>query len=428
MMNRAAVALVRRRPGPWESIARAFGSAPPGFYPVDTADMVAKTHVTGEVVNNSVDLRTMSAGDRVDIPYELTVNASFRDFWHGCFHSNDRINTSTPFARGIGFQDCLLPFSLMLFLTGSMSHADAAKVQVGFKKATYHWPAFPGDTFTRSFVIKSRRSTSDGQNSLFTFACSLKNQRGKVVFTCDKTMLFPFPLEENTNFEYVSPEAAQPHSLRDHLISRAGGAREDDAGTITPTRGSYDDKPESHSLTALRPGQLILHTMCRPLSSTQCMQLSSLARITHERHFDHHTFDKNEIYIPGGLVLGLTNSASSRDLHEVLHEDLLECSYINNLHPGDTVGAMSFVKTLEETVSGDMESLVIRTVALKNINVVEDLRGVPLPMELFNGPVKRPKDYETICQAECPILSNKIAAVLERRILRQAPRIQSFLL
>ena len=56
---------------------------------------------------------------------------------------------------------------------------------------------------------------------------------------------------------------------------------------------------------------------CRPLSATQAVQLSSLARLTHPRHFNHHVYNFDEIYIPGGLVLGLVNSASARDLHEV---------------------------------------------------------------------------------------------------------------
>ena len=79
----------------------------------------------------------------------------------------------------------------------------------------------------------------------------------------------------------------------------------------------------SHSLRPLRPSQLIVHSMCRPLSLTQSQQLASLARLTHERHFDSRKFDaKSEIYVPGGLVLGLTMSASARDLHEILHEEV----------------------------------------------------------------------------------------------------------
>jgi len=44
------------------------------------------------------------------------------------------------------------------------------------------------------------------------------------------------------------------------------------------------------------------------------------------RHFNHHVYNFDEIFIPGGLVLGLTLSAANRDLHEVLHENLSEVS------------------------------------------------------------------------------------------------------
>ena len=99
--------------------------------------------------SHSPKLRTHPRSDLIEVPYELTVGGSFREFWHSAFYCHDRISTSTPFARKLGLQDQVLPFSLMLFLTGSMSHADAAKVQVGFRNAVYHWPAFAGDTFTK---------------------------------------------------------------------------------------------------------------------------------------------------------------------------------------------------------------------------------------------------------------------------------------
>ena len=54
------------------------------------------------------------------------------DQWinHGINHgiNQDRVNTSTPFARALGLQDAVLPFSLVLFLAGAMTHADAAQV------------------------------------------------------------------------------------------------------------------------------------------------------------------------------------------------------------------------------------------------------------------------------------------------------------
>lgn len=115
----------------------------------------------------AVNLRRVRPGDVVEIPYELTITESMQDFWHSAFHSQDRIHTSRPFARKMGLQDKVLPFPLALFLTSSMSHADAAKVQVGFGAVQYLWPAFAGDTFRKTFQVKSVRNTSDGNHSVW---------------------------------------------------------------------------------------------------------------------------------------------------------------------------------------------------------------------------------------------------------------------
>jgi hypothetical protein len=52
------------------------------------------------------------------------------------------------------------------FLTGAMSHEDAAKVQVGFGRCVYHWPVFAGDTITKSYKVERVRNTSDGNHSV----------------------------------------------------------------------------------------------------------------------------------------------------------------------------------------------------------------------------------------------------------------------
>ena len=154
------------------------------FYKV--SDLNSNGPVVGEVMDKTMDLSKMRPGDKIDLPYELTINQSFRDFWQSAFYSHDRINTSTPYARNLGFQDQVIPFSLMLFLAGSMSHADHAKLQIGFGAGVYHWPAFAGDTFRKRFVIKSLRPTSDGQNSILKVGCEIHNQRDMKLFSCEK--------------------------------------------------------------------------------------------------------------------------------------------------------------------------------------------------------------------------------------------------
>lgn len=96
--------------------------------PLEKAD-TSTPLVTGVVLDHAVNLRTVRPGDRLDIPYELTISESLQDFWFACFFDQSRIHCSTPFCRRMGLQDRVLPFSLALFLTSSMSHADAAKVQ-----------------------------------------------------------------------------------------------------------------------------------------------------------------------------------------------------------------------------------------------------------------------------------------------------------
>eukprot|EP01040_Poterioochromonas_malhamensis_P014875 gene14875-16553_t len=246
--------------------ARKFSSD--GFYRVSEVDnhspndekpSLFSNVIRGEIIDNAVDLKHVRPGETIEVPYEVTVSHSFRDFWQSAFYSHDRINTSTPFARSLGLQDQVVPFSLMLFLAGSMSHADHAKLQVGFSKAQYHWPAFAGDTFKKSFIIRKLRSTSDKRHSIFTIHCQLVNQRGVVVFTCEKTMLFPFEVPPSEVVISPPPETKKSDFL-DHLVRQA---------EILQEKGSQ-------TLTTLRPGQLILHTLTRPLSETHSMQLATL--------------------------------------------------------------------------------------------------------------------------------------------------------
>ncbi|GAB5037318.1 Hypothetical protein NocV09_07200060 [Nannochloropsis oceanica] len=383
------------------------GANPPAVEGTGTAE--GDGWVVGEVTDHAINLHDVRPGEVIDIPYELTISPSFRDFWQSVFYSHDRLNTSTPFARKLGFQDQVLPFSLMLFLTGSMSHADSATVQVGFKNGIYHWPAFAGDTITKRFIIRSVRTVSSNKYSVFSFSCELKNQRDQVIFTAEKSMIFPVVLPPS---DVAFPVPIPPRHLEEHLVSRA------DSLHILG----------SQSLQSLRPGQLLLHSLARPLSASQSMQLSSLGRLTHERHFNTRKFKREEMYIPGGLVLGLTLSASARDLHEVLHEELVECSFVNHLHPWDIVSSFSYIKEMDENVTGDLEALTIRTIGVKNVDVHHDLLTRPFPLALFTTHSLRTKHVEALCQESMPELSKKIVCVVDRRILRQSPKTEAFLL
>lgn len=374
----------------------------------------------GLVLHHAVDLRAVRPGDRIQIPYELTVTESMQDFWFSCFFDQSRIYSSRPFARRMGLQDRVLPFSLALFLTTSMSHADAAKVQVGFGRVNYGWPIFAGDTVTKSFTVQKIRNTSDGNHSVIHFHCSLINQRGRVCMQADKRMLFQFAVTPSESFASNPPlsdgsvlEDEDVHLFRDHLLSKA-----------TTVLAEHP----SHSLAKFKPGQLILHTMHRSLPFSSSQQLASLARLTHARHFDTRLYEaSSEILVPGGLVLGVTLSASARDLHEVLYEEIVDCSYCNALNPDTVVGAVSYIHAVDTTLPGDLELVTVTTLGIKNVNVHRDLTGVGIPKALFQPGIYA-KEIEQICKELCPELSHKIVVQVQRKILRQARHREVFLL
>jgi len=311
----------------------------------------------------------------------------------------------------MGFQGKMLPYALMLFLTSAMSHADTAKVHLGFERAVYHWPGFTGDTFKKRLRIYSIRPTSDHNHSVFTFFCELINQRNVTCFTCLKSMMFPFSVAAS-DFKGNISDAIFQQPLKEHLISRAD------------TLVSLGNQ----SLRRLRAGHLIIHRMARPLTHTQTMQLASIARLTHQRHFDRQRYAQHEIYVPGGCIIGLATSASSRDFHEKLHEQIDVCTFINTLFPGETLSAISYISNVDEHLNGSLEMLSIRTLGIKNMDVVGELSGKPLPLDLFTTKDLQPKHIEAICDQKYPELSKKIVVQMDRKILRQAPQHDTFLL
>ena len=107
-------------------------------------------------------------------------------------------------------------------------------------------------------------------------------------------------------------------------------------------------------------------------------------------------------------------------------QSVLDVTYTNNVHPGDVVSAVTYVKSLDENISGDMESLVVTTVGVKGMDS-EDLAKLSFPVELLE-PGMTGRQMEAICEEKVPELKGKIVVSAERRIIRQASRSEAFLL
>ncbi len=222
-----------------------------------------------------------------------------------------------------------------------------------------------------------------------------------------------------------SADRLNPHLFRDHLLSRSNVCQE----------------LQSHSLAELRPGQLILHSTGLSLTQTQAQQLSGLARLGQEPRgrppAGGGTFSEPPPpALPGGLALAAVQSAASSDLHEVLHEEVLNVTHVGPLPPGVPVGAMSYIQSVEEA-GGDLQIVTVRTVGLRDVDVWRDLVGFDLPLTLLRvggavgaaaPPFTTAEDVRILWQALCPELHDKIVVQMDRRILRQARHHEVFLL
>ena len=169
-------------------------------------------------------------------------------------------------------------------------------LDLGFAHATYVRPAYPGDTLKQHFTIKHLKNTSNGESTIVTVGCELTNQRGQLIFSVDKSMLFP-GVKQPPNKLSPPPKGA-PSKPRSHLLSHI--------------LYNCDALPTTNSLALLREGQMLLHSSSRPIGANTNMQLSTLFRWTHPSIFNLKRYSEDEILVPGGLVLAATIAASSR--------------------------------------------------------------------------------------------------------------------
>lgn len=99
------------------------------------------------------------------MPYEVTVNDAMCVAWQSVFFSQDRINSSNMFAKSLGLTSSVMPFSLMHFLCGSMSHIDETQkvMEVSNRNAVYLEPCYAGDTLRKVFTIRGLHGTQDNK-------------------------------------------------------------------------------------------------------------------------------------------------------------------------------------------------------------------------------------------------------------------------
>jgi len=380
-------------------------ASPPrrGIKGVVIGENVSRSKPTGNLTQSVV-------GQHIEQPYELTVSEGWLAMWHSGFFQHDRLYTSTPFANQLGFKAQLLPFSLMLYQTVSMSHVEEGQeiIDLGFDQVTYVRPGYPGDTFKKSFHIKRLRpSQSHESSTIVTLRCELYNQRNQLCFSCDKVMLYPY-------------EVSRMQRSKDPVESDPTLMPRETSHLLEHIKDNVKKLPPSVTLTSVEPGQLILHTYSRPTGLGASSAMNTLFRQAHPLLLNLGRYSREELVLSGPTVLAQTVSASSRALFEVLSEEVTTCRFMNKVAPHETVGAVSYISHVER-LPGSLEEITMVTFGLREMDVMIELKDVDLPSELFTRVWDGRTQIEAFIEEHCPILQNKVAVVMHRKMLRQAP-------
>lgn len=370
-------------------------------------DAPVQAPVVGRVPRYGLDLETVRVGQVLVSPHELTIDDSWRTTWMASFPTSNRVVTSSPYAASWGLPGRALPTSLLLNLTLCLSvepFSQSCRLHLGLHDAVQLAPAAAGDTFRNFIRVESMRNTSRGDASVIESTHILVNQHGVCVYRLTKMSYYdplpgPLPREDATPDPALAAMFAEaPSGGLSDVLSRAGGP--------APAVGA-----------SLAAGEVILHPAVRPIGWSENLLLTTLVRNTHPVHFDSEQFPRDEIIVCGGFVQSMAFALAAPELRQVLTERLEHSSHVNTVAPEDRIGAISRVLAIRE-LSPVLEEVHVKTLGLRNVNVVAELTGLEMPARLFDPAPRKPSELEAICRAECPELEGRIALQASRRLLR----------
>eukprot|EP01083_Nonionella_stella_P064339 167584_1 len=383
-------------------------------------------------VIDKADFAEARIGDVLELPYEVTPSDFWREIWQSVFYQQDRIHTSLEYCNKLRTNDedglgegIPLPFSQMLYAATSMSHVDDTRnvLDLSFRNCVYERCAFPLDTLTRHFVIENIRESSNCKNILIDLKCKMYNQYNESVFSLEKTMFFEklsmknfdiAQLQQLSSRKGIAPvidTRAKESAVFKRYILRQGNK----ADTLSRMNNPY-------SIKKIYSNELILHTLQRPIGVETNMNLSMLHRMTHPLLYNtNRQLPHDGLYVGGVLLIALTHSIASKELYEVIYEELLDSHIINKATPNDCISSMTYIIDIDDKKYEYFEEVECCTIGVKNLDITNQLNNVKIPLSLFR-PGIFPRDVENICSKFVPELKNKIVVHSYRKLLRHKPK------
>ena len=357
------------------------------------------------------DLNQAWPGLILESPHEITVEDQWRSRWSSIFPISQRIQTSVEYSKACGFSEIPFPPDLLLNMALSFAldpFSDQCRYQLEFENARQEKTVYAGDTLKSYSRVEEIRNTSRGDASVLSMTHILVNQRNERIYSLQMRYYFD-PLSEIK----TKPEPA-PRFYADHYFQQA-------AEFFTQRYQGLSAFPEAPQFHLAR-GDVFHHRSQRPISWSENLSVSTMLQESHPIHWDADRYGKEGLIISGGLVYSLVSAISNRDFLQVLDEVVLHCSHLQPVSPGDQVGAISRVLSVDP-IDDHLEAVRVKTLGLKNI-AQEDFRsGDKFPRRLLKEKQRSRNEIEEICAQESPELMEKIVLQCVRTLIR--PRVDS---
>ena len=351
---------------------------------------------------------TVSVGQSLQSPLEITVTESWRALWECSFLTINRLATSAELASKLGLQSIPFPFTLLNTLALALTvtcFSESARVHLGCYDAVQNGAVYPGDTIRCMYRIDDARPMQSKGGSCYTVTMSshrLVNQQGKVVFTVQKRTMFP-PMtierpEQDPKDDIPKVSTSDWHRF---IISQP-----------TALLSPLSRQP------LLSAGDLIIHGDYKSFGLSETRMMCKLFKITNAHHHNNIRYSSSDILVPGPFVIAAMLSNTESDVGDVVCEEFPVHTNINKVNPGDQIGTLTYVVSTRQLAENpELEEITLKHIGVKNIDL-EWLLKSGVPEDLFSDELSKPAQYEMLCAAQCPLLYRKIACQAVRKIIR----------
>ncbi len=367
----------------------------------------------GKTLSYGLDYRNAFPGQIVTSPYEATIDESWITSWQSMVQTGNPLETSLHFCEELGLKGRLAPFQMLVNLGLCLvveSFSESSIFHLGISNVIYERPVYAGDTLRSVMIIDDLVPSSNQKYTIFKTRMILVNQENQRVISMNRNSLFPyidplnipnemiqykhrdFPLFEQETYPYLRHDLFQPVQNIERPILK--------------------DQPE------LMQGDLILHSITRPMGLSNSLAYSTLYKNTHPLHINSARYGMEGLVVCGGFIIPMIHGAASRDIRFALDHEIIDTMHINKIHHEDAIGAMSYIIDAKEVQPG-IECLTIRTFGLKNIDAERDLINSDIPDDLLLSPEIKPREIELLCKTYCPELHHKICARMTWRMWRR---------